>query len=45
MEQWQPIGRMGTPDEIAGFTVYLASNESSCMTGSNVVIDSSLTAR
>ncbi len=45
MEQRQPIGRMGIPDEIAAFTVYLGSDESSCMSGSNVVIDGGLTAR
>jgi NAD(P)-dependent dehydrogenase (short-subunit alcohol dehydrogenase family) len=45
MEQRQPIGRMGTPEEIASLAVYLASNESSFMTGSNVVIDGGLTAR
>jgi NAD(P)-dependent dehydrogenase (short-subunit alcohol dehydrogenase family) len=45
MEQRQPLGRMGTPEEIAGMAVYLASAESAFMTGSNVVIDGGLTAR
>jgi NAD(P)-dependent dehydrogenase (short-subunit alcohol dehydrogenase family) len=45
MEQRQPVGRMGTPEEIAALAVYLASDESSFMTGSNVVIDGGLTAR
>lgn len=35
----QPLGRMGTPQEIAELAVYLASPASSFMTGSTVVID------
>lgn len=35
----QPIGRMGTPEEIAALAVYLASDESAFMTGTAVVID------
>ena len=45
MKQRQPIGRMGLPEEVAGLAVYLASDESSFMTGSNVVIDGGLTAQ
>ncbi len=45
MEARQPIGRLGTPEEIASLAVYLASDESSFMTGSNVVIDGGITAR
>jgi NAD(P)-dependent dehydrogenase (short-subunit alcohol dehydrogenase family) len=45
MEARQPIGRMGTPEEIAALAAYLASDESAFMTGSNVVIDGGLTAR
>jgi 2-keto-3-deoxy-L-fuconate dehydrogenase len=41
----QPIGRMGTPEEIAGLAVYLAADESGFMTGSAVTIDGGLTAR
>jgi NAD(P)-dependent dehydrogenase (short-subunit alcohol dehydrogenase family) len=43
MEQRQPIGRTGTLEEIAGLAVYLASDESSSMTGCNVVIDGGAT--
>lgn len=35
----QPLGRMGTPQEIAELAVYLASPASGFMTGSTVVID------
>jgi NAD(P)-dependent dehydrogenase (short-subunit alcohol dehydrogenase family) len=33
------MGRLGRPDELAGLYVYLASEASSYMTGSDVVID------
>ena len=35
----QPVGRMGTPIEIAHLAVYLASDESRFTTGSAIVID------
>lgn len=35
----QPIGRLGSPEEIAALVVYLASDEASYTTGSAVVID------
>lgn len=34
-----PMGRLGRPDELAGLYLYLASEASSYMTGSDVVID------
>ena len=34
-----PMGRLGEPNEIAGLALYLASDASSYMTGSLVVID------
>jgi NAD(P)-dependent dehydrogenase (short-subunit alcohol dehydrogenase family) len=40
----QPIGRMGKPEEIADLAVYLASDQASFMTGSEVVIDGGWTA-
>lgn len=33
------LGRMGTPDDIASFAIYLASDESSWQTGTATVID------
>src|SRR5690606_32291137 len=35
----QPMGRLGTPEEIALMAVYLASDESAFMTGSINIID------
>lgn len=34
-----PMGRLGNPEELAGLAVYLASEASSYMTGSTLVID------
>lgn len=45
MELRQPIGRMGTPEEIAHLVCFLASSEASFITGSNFVADGGLTAR
>ena len=35
----QPIGRMGTPQEIADLVLYLASDEAAFVTGANFPID------
>jgi NAD(P)-dependent dehydrogenase (short-subunit alcohol dehydrogenase family) len=35
----QPIGRMGTPDEIASMALYLCSDEAAFITGNNYNID------
>ena len=39
------MGRIGDPYEIAKGIVYLASDESSYMTGSELVIDGGMTAQ
>ena len=35
----QPMGRLGTPEEIAALAVYLASDEAQFITGQAIVID------
>ena len=40
----QPIGRMGTPDEVAGLALYLCSDEAAFVTGAAYPIDGGVTA-
>jgi NAD(P)-dependent dehydrogenase (short-subunit alcohol dehydrogenase family) len=40
-----PLGRLGQPEDVAYGALFLASDESSFMTGSELVIDSGLTAQ
>jgi dehydrogenase/reductase SDR family protein 4 len=44
IESSQPIGRVGQPDEIGHMALYLASSESSYVTGQIFVIDGGATA-
>lgn len=39
----QPMGRLGTPEEIAYLAVYLASDESAFTTGDAIIIDGGMT--
>jgi 2-keto-3-deoxy-L-fuconate dehydrogenase len=40
----QPMGRLGTPEEVAEAVLYLASDAAAFVTGSSLVIDGGLTA-
>ena len=44
LEQTQPIPRIGQPEEISHAALYLASDESSYVTGQVIVIDGGMTA-
>ena len=37
-----PLGRLGTPEEVAGLAAYLASDEAAYITGSSYIIDGGL---
>jgi NAD(P)-dependent dehydrogenase (short-subunit alcohol dehydrogenase family) len=41
----QPMGRLGTPEEVAQAALYLASDDAAFVTGSALVIDGGLVAR
>jgi NAD(P)-dependent dehydrogenase (short-subunit alcohol dehydrogenase family) len=45
LEARQPMGRLGTPEEIAGAALYLASDDAAFITGSGLVIDGGWTAQ
>jgi NAD(P)-dependent dehydrogenase (short-subunit alcohol dehydrogenase family) len=45
VDRLHPLGHMGEPDDIAWGVVYLASEESKFVTGSELVIDGGYTAR
>lgn len=44
IQKWYPIGRIGTPQDVAYCALYLASEEAAFVTGSVIVIDGGLTA-
>jgi meso-butanediol dehydrogenase/(S,S)-butanediol dehydrogenase/diacetyl reductase len=47
MEEYRklvPMARMGQPEEIAASIVFLASDDASCITGHNLVVDGGVTA-
>ena len=40
-----PLGRMGTAEDVARGIVYLASDDASFLTGTELVVDGGMTAR
>ena len=44
-EQATPLGREGTAEEVANGALYLASDESSYMTGAELILDGGYTAQ
>ena len=44
LSEYQPIGRMGQPDEVASLALYLCSDESAFVTGQAYPIDGGVTA-
>lgn len=42
---WQPLGRIGSPEDIAKTILYMVSDDALFMTGSAVVVDGGLTAQ
>ena len=45
LESKHPLGRLGTPLEVAQTALFLASNDSSFITGSSIVVDGGYTAQ
>jgi NAD(P)-dependent dehydrogenase (short-subunit alcohol dehydrogenase family) len=45
LSEYQPIGRMGKPAEVAALILYLASDEAAFCTGANYAIDGGVTAK
>jgi dihydroanticapsin dehydrogenase len=45
IDSFQPIGRPGTPREIAHVVLFLASDEASFLTGSVILADGGMTAQ
>jgi NAD(P)-dependent dehydrogenase (short-subunit alcohol dehydrogenase family) len=45
MRQYQPLGRLGRPEEIAAAIAFLASAEASFITGTTLLADGGVSAR
>ena len=44
LARWYPLGRVGTPDDIAAAVAFLAADEAGFVNGANLVVDGGLTA-
>jgi meso-butanediol dehydrogenase / (S,S)-butanediol dehydrogenase / diacetyl reductase len=44
LAKWYPLGRVGTPEDVAKSALFLASDDSSWITGEALVVDGGLTA-
>ena len=44
LSKWYPLKRVGKPEEIAAAALFLASEEASFVTGTNLIVDGGLTA-
>ena len=45
LKEWTPLGRTGTPQDVAAGVTYLASDEASFVTGAELVIDGGFVSR
>jgi meso-butanediol dehydrogenase/(S,S)-butanediol dehydrogenase/diacetyl reductase len=43
--KWHPMGRGGSPEEVADLTVFILSDKASWMTGQNIALDGGYTAK
>jgi meso-butanediol dehydrogenase/(S,S)-butanediol dehydrogenase/diacetyl reductase len=43
LARWYPLGRIGTPDDVAACVLFLASEEASFVTGATLTVDGGLT--
>ena len=44
LARWYPVGRVGTPEDIAAAIAFLASDEAAFVNGADLVVDGGLTA-